>query len=182
MKTYGTLIPNLTINGEPAPYGVLNERAIRAGAGIMFASGLIAFIYTYLTRDFTFVNIIVPIFWLDFLLKVVNPKFSFIGQLGELIVAKQKPEYVGAIQKRFAWSIGLILATVMLVFVVGLGFRGLLPFSICSICLLFMWMETSFGICIGCKMYNFLLNKKFIAQPEFKPACPGGACSIPIKK
>jgi len=35
-KEIGQIIPGLEIAGKPAPYGVLNERAIRATAGIMF--------------------------------------------------------------------------------------------------------------------------------------------------
>ena len=178
MKTYGQIIPGLEIHGEPANYGVVNERAIRATAGIMFLIGFATLNYTFYTKDFSVANFVVPIFWLDFLLKVINPKYSFFGVIGRTIVKKQKPEYVGAIQKRFAWSIGLALASIMLIFAVGLGIRGTLPFTICSICLFFMWLETSFGICVGCKIYNYLISKNIIPHPEFKPACPGGACSI----
>jgi hypothetical protein len=35
--------------------------------------------------------------------------------LGSFMVKKQKPDYVGAIQKRFAWLIGLLMATAMLI-------------------------------------------------------------------
>ncbi len=40
---YGRVIPGLMIHGKPAPYPVLNERAIRAGAGIVFAFGMFSF-------------------------------------------------------------------------------------------------------------------------------------------
>lgn len=40
---YGKIIPGLKIHGVSAPYPVLNERAIRAGAGMMFAAGFFAF-------------------------------------------------------------------------------------------------------------------------------------------
>lgn len=35
----GATIPNLMIHGKPAPYPVVNERAVRAGAGMLFALG-----------------------------------------------------------------------------------------------------------------------------------------------
>lgn len=177
-KVYGKLIPNLEINGRSADYGVVNERAIRATAGIMFLIGGITFAYTFFVREFWLMNIIVPIFWLDFLLKVIGPKYSFFGIIGRWAVRKQTPEYIGAIQKRFAWSIGLAMASIMLVFAVGFGVRGALPFTLCSICLFFMWMETSLGVCVGCVIYNFLIDKKLIKAPENKPACPGGVCEI----
>jgi hypothetical protein len=180
---YGKTIPNLKINGQPAPYPVVNEREIRAAAGLMFLIGSITFAYVFFTRDFAPIYILVPIFWLDFLLKsVLQPHYSIFGWLGSLLVKKQDPEYVGAIQKRFAWSIGLALASIMMVFVLGMEVRGLLPFSICSVCLFFMWMESSLGICVGCKIYSALINKGLLKSPDIKPACPGGSCSIIKRK
>lgn len=176
---YGTIIPDLKIDGQPAPYPVVNERGIRAAAGIMLAMGFATFWFISVTGDYRALYIVVTLFWIDFFLKsVFSPSWSIFGNIGELIVKKQKPEYVGAIQKRFAWSLGLIMASAMMITAVFMGIRGWLPFSICFACLTLMWLESAFGICVGCKMYNGLINKGFIQQPEHKPACPGGACSI----
>jgi len=180
--TYGKIIPNLKIDNQEAPYPVVNEREIRAAAGIMFLIGVIAFAIIFFTKDYTLLYIIVPLFWLDFLLKTVfQPHYSIFGYIASKIVKKQKPEYVGAIQKRFAWSIGLVLATIMMIFAVGVGVRGALPFTICSICLFFMWMESALGICVGCQIYTLLLNKKIFKEPKHRPVCPGGVCEIPKK-
>ena len=65
--TYGKTIPGLVIHGKPAPYPVLNERAIRAGAGMMFALGLFAFFQAFYLREFLFIQIFVFIFFVDFL-------------------------------------------------------------------------------------------------------------------
>ena len=43
---------------------------------------------------------------------------------------------------------------------------------VCSVCLLLLFFEAAFGICIGCKFYNLLNREK--AQ-----LCPGGACEVP---
>lgn len=176
---YGTIIPNLTIHGKPAPYPVVNEREIRGAAGIMFAIALAAFVYVYLTRDFTPLYIIVPLFWLDFFLKTVfQPQYSIFGTIARLFVKNQHPEYVGAIQKRFAWAIGLVLASIMMIGPILFDVRGMLPLSICSICIFFMWLETAFGICVGCKIYSWLLDKEIMKEPEVRAACPGGACGL----
>ena len=176
---YGLVIPGLTIYGKPAPYPVLNERAIRAGAGIMFTLGLFAFFQAFYLRDFFFIQVFVLIFFLDFFMKVVvGTKFSPISQLANLIVANQQPEYVGAIQKRFAWSIGLVLAGTMIVMLFGFGIQGLPNLIVCGVCLTFMFLETSFGICVGCKIYNYLMSIGLIATPVYKPACPGNVCAI----
>lgn len=179
MKNYGKKIPGLVINGENADYGVVNERAVRATAGIMFIIGIATFFYISKTGSYTPLYFTVPAFWLDFLLKTFwGPQYSIFGYFGKLCVSNQKPEYVGAIQKRFAWGIGFFMASTMMIISLGMGIRGVLPFTICLTCLTFMWLESAFGICVGCKIYYFLLNKKIIAQPLQRPACPGGACSI----
>ncbi len=177
--TYGQIIPGLVINGEAADYPVVNERAIRATAGIMFVIGFFAFFNAFFLKDFAYMYFVVPAFWLDFLLKTVfGPKYSIFGFFGRLFVKGQKPEYVGVIQKRFAWGIGLLLSSIMMVAAVGLGVRGVLPLSICLTCLFFMWMETALGICVGCKIYQYLLKKGIMPRPKTMPACPGGVCSI----
>lgn len=179
---YGKIIPGLTLHNKPAPYPVLNERAIRAGAGIMFALGLFAFFQAFYLRDFSYIQVLVVVFFIDFFMKVIiGTRFSPISQIAQLIVRKQTPEYVGAIQKRFAWSIGLILSGTMLVLLFGFGIQGLPNLIICSVCLTFMFMETSFGICVGCKMYNAFLRWGILPTPEYKPACPGNVCAIDIQ-
>ncbi len=177
--TYGKTIPNLEINGSPAPYPVVNERSVRATAGIMFVIGFFTFSYVFFTKDYTPIVYVVSVFWLEFFLKsVFQPHWSIFGVFGRWITRHQKPEYVGAIQKRFAWSLGVIMATAMMVVSVGFDIRGIAPFVICMTCLFFMWLESSCGICVGCKIYGWMLDKKLLAQPEYKPACPGGACSL----
>lgn len=176
---FGTIIPGLQIHGQPAPYPVLNERAIRAGAGLMFAAGLFAFFHAFYLRDFTFIQMFVLVFFIDFFIKVLlGTRFSPIGLIANLVVRNQTPEYVGAIQKRFAWSIGLVLSGTMLILLFGLGVQGWPNLLICGVCLVFMFMESAFGICVGCKMYNGLLAVGVLTQPEYKPACPGNVCAI----
>lgn len=167
------------IHGKPAPYPVLNERAIRAGAGIMFVLGFFAFMQAFYLREFLYIQLFVVVFFVDFFMKViVGTKFSPISRLASFIVRAQAPEYVGAVQKRFAWSMGLALSGTMLVLLYGFGVQGWPNLLICATCLTFMFLETSFGICAGCKIYNFLLARGVLAMPEYKPACPGNVCAI----
>lgn len=179
---YGKIIPNLHIDNQPAPYPVVNEREIRGAAGIMFAIAMATFMYVFITRDYAPMYIVVPLFWMDFFLKTMfQPEWSIFGTIARIVVRKQKPEYVGAIQKRFAWAIGLFLASIMMVGPIFFEVRGLLPISICSICIFFMWLESAFGICVGCKMYTALIHQGVIKKPDVQPVCPGGVCSISKK-
>ncbi len=81
---------------------------------------------------------------------------------------KQQPEYVGAPQKRFAWAIGFALAFTMFLLVVINNVMGPVNLIVCALCLLLLFFETAFGICLGCTVYRVLHNK-----PEL---CPGGVC------
>ena len=176
---FGETIPNLTIHGKPAPYPVLNERVIRAGAGVMFVMVFFSFMQALYLREFVFLKFTVSFFFLEFFLKVViGTRFSIVSALVRPFVANQAPEYVGAIQKRFAWSLGLAMASTMLVMLFVFETRGLANLIMCSICMALMFLESSFGICVGCKIYNFLLAKGIMKMPEHKPACPGNVCSI----
>lgn len=154
------------------PVRVLNERAVRASAGILFAGALISFMNAWLKGNFQPTRVFVLVFLLDFTIRLfVNPKYSPTFMLGMWVVRKQQPEYVGAPQKRFAWAIGFTLALVMAYLMVFKGVVGPVNIVVCVACLVLMFFETSFGICIGCKVYNALNREK--AQ-----LCPGGVCGV----
>lgn len=155
---------------------VLNEREVRAGAGILFFVATVAFMNAWLTGEFSPTRIIVIGFFIDFFIRVlVNPKFAPSLVLGRFAVGNQKLEYVGAPQKRFAWAIGLALATIMLYLVVLQNVGGPINLLVCAICLLLLFFETAFGICIGCVIYNLFNREK--AQ-----LCPGEVCEVPAKR
>lgn len=189
--SYGKIIPGLKIHGVPAPYGVVNERAVRAGAGLMFTVGLFAMMSVIYERDFALAFGVVFVFWVDFLLKVfVGPGASYFGMIGRWLTKKQRPEYVGAIQKRFAWSIGVGISSIVLILIgyqlffasicapelFGMSFLCLLAMMLCGVCLTFMWFESAVGFCIGCTIYLWLVKKGIIKKEEHMPVCPGGVC------
>ena len=176
---YGQIVPGLTLYGKPAPYPVLNERAVRAGAGLMFLLGFFSFTQALYLSNYLYLQITVTIFFADFFLKVVvGTKFSPISQLANWLVKNQTPEYVGAVQKRFAWSLGLLLSSTMVLLLFVFDVRGPINLSICSLCLTFMFLETSLGVCVGCKIYSALLKVGIIKTPEYKPVCPGNVCAV----
>ena len=155
---------------------VLNEREARAGAGILLLPAMVSFLNAFLTHDFVLTQIFITIFMIDFFIRVIiNPKFAPSLILGRVFVQNQKPEYVGATQKRFAWSIGLALSIFMFVTVVLLELMTPIKIIICLLCIALLFWETAFGICLGCIIYNKVFNK------EVK-YCPGGTCEIRQKE
>ncbi len=175
----GQVIPGLVLHGKPAPYPVINERAVRAGAGITFAVGFFSFFQAFYLQEYMYLQLLVVVLFTDFFIKVViGTKYSPLSRIAAFIVKRQMPEYVGAVQKRFAWSIGLLLATAMMLLVFVFQIKGAPNLIICGVCLTFMFFESAFGICVGCKIYNVLLRHKIIPEPEYRPVCPGNVCAI----
>ncbi|MCS6983228.1 MAG: DUF4395 domain-containing protein [Candidatus Absconditabacterales bacterium] len=182
---YGYRIPGLVIDGEEIFYDVLNERSIRSGAGVMFVIGFGTMMYTFLTKDFSVLMIVLPLIFGEFVIRVfISPRFAPLACLGDLLVKNQKPDYVGAVQKRFAWGLGLVMASIMMILVFVVGYQGPRLLAICGTCLLFMRLETSVGLCVGCKIYYRLREKNILPDPGYRPVCAGGVCSIkrPVTK
>lgn len=176
---YGKVVPKLIIHGKEAPYPVVNEREVRAGAGIMLMIAIFAVSNAWFDQNYFYLKGTVLLFFIDFFAKVVlGFEFSPINRIARLIVSNQKPDYVGAIQKRFAWSIGLFMSTLMFFLIYIFEVRGPINASVCMLCITFFWLETSFGICVGCKIYYALIHLRLIKEPIYRPACPGGTCSI----
>ena len=93
---------------------VLNERAVRAAAGILFVFALTTFMQAFQNGNFHPTRIFVIAFMIDFAIRLfVNPAYAPSLIVGQWIVNGQQPEWVGAPQKRFAWGIGLALAVAM---------------------------------------------------------------------
>lgn len=151
---------------------VLNEREIRAAAGILFVLMFVAIMTAVLKANFLLLKYAVTIFLTDMLIRVfVSPRYAPFLIIGRLIVRKQTPEYVGAAAKRFAWIIGIVLASVMFVLAAVANTYSPITGLICLFCLVFLFCETSFGICIGCKVYSLVYREK--AQ-----YCPGEVCDV----
>jgi hypothetical protein len=139
---------------------VLNEREIRAAAGILFLATFISLMFILFKNNFLPIKYVLTAFLVDFIIRVfINPKFSPTLIMGRLIVSNQTPEYVGAQQKKFAWIIGVILSATMFIFMVVINSYSPITGVICFVCLMFLFFESAFGICLGCKFYPLFLKK-----------------------
>jgi hypothetical protein len=162
------------VDGYSIP--VLNEREIRAAAGILFVMMFISIFLAATKGEFLLLKYAVILFLTDILIRVlINPKFSPSLIIGRLIVRNQVPEYVGAKQKKFAWIIGIVLAITMFILMVVVNSYSPITGIICLICLVFLFFESAFGICLGCKFYKLFYKEK--AQ-----YCPGEVCDAKSKQ
>lgn len=172
--------------GEYRPelgYKVLDERAMRGSAGLMLLLAVIAFIQGFIIKNYAVLPFISGFLVLNFAIGIfVNPKLSPTVMLAKLMVWKQSELPIGAIQKRFAWSLGLTLS--LAIFVLSLLLqRDVSWFEpvcfLCLVCLLFLYLETAFGICVGCQLYFLAIRLRLIKAPPIAPNCSGNACAPP---
>ncbi len=158
------------VSGYDVP--VLNEREVRAAAGIMFLFAFMTFSSAWFQGNFRPTKIFVIAFLIDFTIRLfVNPRYAPSMIAARFAVRGQAAEWVGAPQKRFAWAIGWLLAIVMLWLIVINNVIGPINMIVCATCLTLMFFESAFGICIGCKIYNALPGRS--AQ-----YCAGGSCEV----
>ena len=164
---YGVRVPGYNV-------AVMNERETRAAAGIMFMLGLVV-VFVAIGFNHTIVaRVYLAFLFIDFTIRLFTPRYSPLLLLARFFVRNQIPEYVGGLQKRFAWTIGwLILIPLMQWFVLhwDISFYKVL---LCLLCLALSFFESAFGICIGCYIYRWIVRE----EPQL---CPGGACEIKRK-
>jgi hypothetical protein len=151
-------------------FKVINENEARASAGIMFLLGIISLFSVFMTKNLFWAELFSITFIIEFIIRVfINPKYAPYMLLGSLIVSNQTPNWVEARPKRFAWILGVILGAIMIYFIFS---DNMSPtrLLICVICLTLLFLESSFGICLGCILYS-----KFNIKLE---KCAGDICEV----
>ena len=149
---------------------VIDEPAVRAAAGILFLAGGAAFAVAVFEQSARPLQPFAVLFMADMLLRVaVGDRWSPTLALGRLVVRGQRPEWVGAPQKEFAWWLGLGLALASCSAMGVLAAPLWLTLALCGLCLSLLFLETAFGICVGCA-----LQARFGRRPP--EHCPGGSC------
>ena len=167
---------------EGKNFKVVDERRMRASSGIMLLFGIIASINGFILQKYAVIPYVTGFLALNFIIGIfVNPKFSPTILISGLVLRKQSSMPIGAIQKKFAWSLGLVLSTTIFVLSIFLQ-KDASYFEpvcfLCMICLILLYMETAFGICVGCKLYFLSVRMKLIKKPVEKPNCMGDACEV----
>jgi hypothetical protein len=155
-----------------------NENEVRAAAGITLVVGAVAFSYAYFKHSYVPLQVASTVFFVEFLIRVmIGLRASPVGALARLLTRDQRPNWVSAKPKRFAWTLGLGLAFSMTI-ITNSGIRGTLPRTLCAICLTLMWLESALGLCVGCKLHALGERRGWIRKdPEI--VCANGVCELP---
>lgn len=151
---------------------VIDERAVRAAAAILFLAGAVGFGLAAATGTVRPLQPFGMVFMIDMYLRVaVGDRWSPTLALGRFLVRRLPPDWVGAPQKAFAWWLGFGLA------VVSCASSGLLAaplgltLALCAVCLSLLFIEAAFGICAGCTLQRVFSR----ASPHH---CSGDACAV----
>jgi hypothetical protein len=175
-RMYGQALHGLTLNGTPVTAGVFDEHQVRAAAGLTLVAGAVAFVYAWFAKVYAPIQVVTALFAVEFALRVVfGIGHSPFGWLARALVRRRAPEWVSAQPKRFAWTLGLVMALAMTAITNG-GIRGALPLSICLVCLTLMWLEAVLGLCLGCEIHGALRRRGWVARDEAYEICAGAAC------
>lgn len=165
---YGEKVPGYEI-------GMLNEREARAAAAILFVGAFLGLVNGIMLHTAVFSKYFVTFFAIDFTMRIIQPRYAPSLMLGRFFVQNQKPEYVGAAQKRFAWMLGFVLAWPMFYYLVIDFQPNPIKALVCLICMALLFFEAAFSICLGCKIFEWVKKK----GPKY---CPGGVCEMNIKE
>jgi hypothetical protein len=150
---------------------VVNENEVRAAAGLTMVVGAVAFSYAYFAKQYLPLQVVATVFFLEFLARLtIGLRSSPVGVVARAMTLGRPPDWVSAKPKRFAWTLGLGMTFAMTI-ITNSGIRGLLPRTICLICLTLMWLESTLGVCLGCELHGLLVRRG--RSPAL---CTDGSC------
>lgn len=144
-------------------------------AGILFMLGMIVIFVGIGYNHIIVARVYLAFLFIDFFARVISPRYSPSLLLGKFVVRNQKPEYVGGLQKRFAWTLGWLVSFPMVWWFVIHWDITFYKVMICVLCLTLMFLETAFSVCVGCMIYKAIVR-------EDPTHCPGGVCEIKKKE
>jgi hypothetical protein len=169
-------LPDGTILRAP----VYNEHEVRTAAGITMMAGIVAFAYAYFEHRFIPIKVVSTFFFVEFVIRVfVGFQYTPTGLVSRALMYRREPQWVSAKPKRFAWTLGMLMAGSMTV-ITNVNIHGWWPRSICLICIVLMWCEAVLGLCIGCEMYAFLRRRGWVSKDDGIEICAGGVCAAPV--
>jgi Domain of unknown function (DUF4395) len=156
---------------------VVNENEVRAAAGLTLVIGAVAFSYAYFAKQYAPLQVAASLFFVEFLVRVTaGLRYSPVGVVARAMTLGRAPEWVSTKPKRFAWTLGVVMALAMTV-ITNSGIRGPLPRTMCLVCLTLMWMESALGLCLGCRIYARLMRWGWIATDPDIEVCADGSCA-----
>ncbi|CAM9178328.1 unnamed protein product, partial [Heterosigma akashiwo] len=149
-----------SIEGKSEGQLYMNENAVRARAGLLNVVAFCAMIILWTTKDSSFLQYtLAPVVLFDFVTAALFglTPFSPFGIIATLLTWKQPPLWKPAKQKRFAWTLGILMVTACLI--TGSFKKKAVVKGFVGTCIVLTWLEGNMGFCMGCWFYNTFLVK-----------------------
>ena len=180
--SFGQHISGLAADGTELHAPVFNENEVRAAAGLTMVLGAVAFAYAYFDHQYIPLQVVSSFFFVEFLCRLtLGLRRSPMGVVSHGLTRAREPDWVSAKPKRFAWELGLGMSFSMMI-ITNSGIRGLLPRSICLVCLTLMWSESVLGVCLGCKLHALFVRRGWATKDPAYEICAGGECAVPQRQ
>jgi hypothetical protein len=177
--SFGQRISGQAPDGTELNAPVFDENTVRAAAGLTMVLGAVAFGFAYLDAQYIPLQVVSTVFFVEFLTRLTfGLRYSPMGVVAGAMTVGRAPDWVSAKPKRFAWTLGLGIAFSMMV-ITNSGVRGMLPRTICAVCLTLMWMESVLGVCLGCKIHALLVRRGWATKDLAFEICAHGECELP---
>ena len=164
LTEYGEYVPGYDVT-------VINEREARAAAGLLFMLGMIVIFVGIGYNHIIVARVYLAFLFIDFTARMISPKYAPSLLIAKFVTRNQKPEYVGGLQKRFAWTMGWFISLPMMWWFVLHWDITFYKVMVCVLCLTLMFLEAAFSICVGCMIYKWIIQ-------EDPSHCPGGVCEV----
>jgi hypothetical protein len=157
-------------DGFDSGEAMVNERSVRASAGILFLLGFSALSVAFFTGDSQPLQGFAIIFLLEMGIRLgLDHRFSPSMIVGALATRTQRPEWVSLEPKKWAWGLGFALALSTCLAVGWSNLDATVMMIACSVCLALLFAESALGICVGCYLFTLVRRK----QPQH---CAGDTC------
>lgn len=173
--------PTAVVGDRVLHAAVVNEHAVRAAAGLTLVIAAVAFSIAFFDRKYVPLQVASCVLFIEFLVRLTaGLQHSPVGIIALRLTRRRPPDWVSLKPKLFAWKLGLTLSGSMVI-ITNIGIRGLLPRTICIICMVLMWMESVLGLCLGCEIYARLVRRGWIAKDPEIERCANGVCQMPAR-
>ena len=169
------LSPPITLSGFDFP--VVNERAVRASAGLLLLFGITSWFQLLYTGDISLMRAFSLIFTAELGIRVLlGVRWAPFMIAGSLLTRKQSAEWTELRPKETAWVIGMLYSSIVcfgLAWIPGLTLAALL--AACGVCLVLLFFESAIGFCLGCWIHS-----RFTKTPP--QLCASGSCAAPARR
>jgi hypothetical protein len=164
-------------------YKSVDENLMKHSATVMLYWGLATFTFGYMMQLFWILPWMLGLFVLNFMIGLFIKLEYAPSMLIAKLLHKEEPQPIGAVQKQFAWYLGLLVSIISLVLSIFLQSDPDLFVLLCGLCIFcnsMLYFEAILGFCVGCQLYKAAKTLGLVKTPKVQPKCMGNQCDSEV--